>query len=153
VLEGLKGARGAVIGWADADGQVDPKDIVRLYSKMMEEGKELGKAVRIVRSDGHFRAIQTRIYNGIFSALFLTRYSDVNAKPKLLTRSAAETLALCSRDYFLDPEFVIKALRMRMSITEVETTWRERQSGSTRIHALAGLSFLRSMLAYRFGIR
>src|SRR5262249_28371325 len=46
VLAGLRDARGAVIGWADADGQVDPKDIVRLYNKMKGEGNQLGKAVR-----------------------------------------------------------------------------------------------------------
>src|SRR5258708_7835593 len=28
ILAGLEGATGSVIGWADADGQVDPRDIV-----------------------------------------------------------------------------------------------------------------------------
>lgn len=153
ILAGLEGAKGEVVGWADADGQVDPRTIVQLYKEMCEKGLELGKAVRVVRPEALGRRIQTKVYNILFRIFFLTSYTDMNAKPKLLTRRAVDILQLQSHDFFLDPEFVIKALRNHMPICEVPTVWRERQSGRTRIHVLAALQFLKSMVVYRLGLK
>ena len=41
ILAGLAAARGEVLGWAHADGQTDPGDIIRLYQRMRAEDREL----------------------------------------------------------------------------------------------------------------
>ncbi|HCM43457.1 MAG: Glycosyl transferase family 2 [Candidatus Kaiserbacteria bacterium GW2011_GWC2_49_12] len=153
ILAGLEKARGATIGWAHADGQANPEDIVRLYREMKTKGYEIGKAVRTVRYESPWRKVQGRIWFTIFRTLFPSPYRDVNATPKLLTRRAAEILKLDSHDWFLDPELVIRAIRHRIPICEVETVWRSRKSGSTRAHLLTGLEFLKNLLLYRFGLK
>lgn len=153
ILAGLGKARGTVIGWAHADGQANPEDIVRLYREMKEKGYEAGKAVRIVRYESPWRKVQGRIWFTIFRLLFPSPYRDVNATPKLLTRRVADILKLDSHDWFLDPELVIKALRHDIPMCEVETVWRSRKSGSTRAHLLTGLEFLKNLLLYRFGLK
>ncbi|MBI4093793.1 glycosyltransferase family 2 protein [Candidatus Kaiserbacteria bacterium] len=153
ILAGLAEAKGEVMGWAHADGQADPRDIVRLYRAMREGKCELGKAIRRERHESPWRIVQGKIWYGIFQLLFWSPYRDVNATPKLMTRRAAEILKLDSRDWFLDPEFVIKALRNKIPICEVETVWRSRKSGSTRAHLFTGLEFLKNLLLYRIGAR
>lgn len=153
ILAGLAEARGEVMGWAHADGQADPRDIVRLYRAMREKKCELGKAIRRERHESPWRIVQGKIWYGIFQLLFWSPYRDVNATPKLMTRRAAETLKLDSRDWFLDPEFVIRAIRNHLPICEVETVWRSRRSGSTRAHILTGIEFLKNLIVFRMGIR
>jgi len=153
IRAGLAEARGAVMGWAHADGQADPYDVVRLYRAMLEQKCELAKAIRRERHESPWRIVQGKIWYGIFQLLFWSPYRDVNATPKLMTRRAADILKLDSRDWFLDPEFVIKALRNKIAICEVETIWRSRRSGSTRAHLLTGLEFLKNLILYRVGIR
>lgn len=153
ILAGLAEARGEVMGWSHADGQADPRDIVRLYRAMREQNCELAKAVRKERHESPWRIVQGKIWYGIFQLLFWSPYRDVNATPKLMSRAAAAVLKLDSRDWFLDPEFVIKALRHDLRICEVETVWRSRRSGSTRAHLLTGLEFLKNLILFRIGLR
>lgn len=154
ILAGLESARGEILGWAHADGQADPGDIITLYRRMRSEHRELGKAVRVVSYEPRIRKLLSRAYYLIFQALFWSPYRDMNGTPKLLTRRALEKFALESRDWFIDPEFVIKALRHRMPIIEIETTWHVRKSGGTKARLfLAGLEFFKNMLIYRFRIK
>lgn len=154
ILAGLAGARGRVLGWTHADGQADPNDIIRLFHKMRSEHRELGKAVRVVSFEPRIRKILSALYYAIFQVLFWSPYRDMNGTPKLLTRNAMEKFSLESQDWFIDPEFVIKALRYRMPITEIETTWHVRKSGGTKARLfLAGLEFFKNMLIYRFRLK
>src|SRR3989344_3180225 len=129
ILAGLAKARGETMGWMHADGQASPEDMVRLYRKMRTEGYELGKAVRRIRHESPWRKVQGRIWYTVFQLLFWSPYRDVNATPKLLTRRAAHILKLGSRDWFLDPELVIKSLRHHLPMCEAETGWRSRGGG------------------------
>lgn len=152
ILDGLRGARGAVIGWAHADGQADPHDILKLLREMKSNKKTLGKAVRVVRMESPWRIIQSRIYHVIFQTLFWTPYRDIHGTPKLMTQESAKILNLKSRDWFIEAEFVIKAIRYGLPIQEIDTIWRSRKSGSTRAHLLTGLEFFKNMFLYRIGV-
>ena len=154
VLAGLQRVKGETLGWMHADGQADPADLVLLYKKMHKESCELGKAVRITSSESTTRKILSFIYFRIFQMLFFVSYRDPNGTPKLMTRSAMQKLSLSSKDWFLDPEFVIKGIRNKMPIIEVETVWRSRKSGATKARLIfAGFEFLKNMLLYRFGFK
>ena len=120
---------------------------------MQAEGNELGKAIRKERHESPWRIVQGKIWITIFKILFWCSYRDVNATPKLISRRVAGIMDLDSRDWFLDPEFVIKAIRYKIPITELETVWRSRKSGSTRAHLLTGLEFLKNLIKYRIGLK
>ena len=153
IIAGLSGARGAVVGWTHADGQADPEDVIRLYKKMRSESCELGMAVRVERRESRWRKIQGGLYFYIFKLLFWNPYRDINGTPKMLTQKAMSALNLQSRDWFLEPEFVIKAMRLGMSICEIDIIWNSRRSGFTRAHLLTGLELLREMILYRVGFK
>ncbi|TSC89685.1 MAG: family 2 glycosyl transferase [Parcubacteria group bacterium Gr01-1014_3] len=150
ILEGLSVARGEIVGWTDGDGQVRAEDLSAMYKKMRQENFAFFKARRMTRPDGVFRAIQSRIYNLIFHALFSTSVHDVNAKPKLFQRSFYEKTGLASTDLFIDAEVVIKALRGGIPIKEYPVVFQSRKEGKSKIGIGASLEFLKNLLYYRF---
>ena len=153
IAAGLAAAHGEVLGWVHADGQANPEDIVRLYLAMRAEGCDLAKAIRAESHETTGRKLQSSIYNWLFRWMFWTRYRDINGTPRLLTRKAAGILKLKSRDWFLEPEFVIKSLQHKMPIVEIDTVWRTRRGGATKARPLTGLEFLKNMLLYYFLIK
>ncbi len=150
VLAGLAIARSEIVGWTDGDGQISAGILGEMYEKMRQENLVFLKAKRTVRYDGILRALQSKIYNLIFQALFSTSVSDVNAKPKFFRRSFYEDIGLVSVDFFIDAEIVIKALQSGVPIREHPIIFQSRQGGSSKIGLGAGLEFIKNLLYYRF---
>jgi hypothetical protein len=124
-----------------------------MYTGMRESGRELAKSVRVLRLVSPWRKLQSVIWYTIFQILFPSPYRDPNGTPRLLTRHALTTLRLESTDWFLEPEFVIKSIRYKMPIYEIETVWRSRKTGDSKAHLLTGLEFLKNLILYRIGIK
>ncbi len=150
ILEGLSAAQGEIVGWTDGDGQVRAEDLREMYKKMRQENFVFYKARRMTRPDGIFRAIQSKIYNFIFHALFSFSVHDINAKPKLFQKSFYEKIGLASTDLFIDTEVVIKALRNGIPIKEYPVIFQSRKGGKSRIGVGAGLEFMKNLLYYWF---
>ena len=74
---------------------------------------------------------------------------DVNAKPKILTRSAYERLALRSDDWFIDAEILIQARRLGFRIGEIETEFLGLTGRRSFISMAAVVEFLRNLWRYR----
>ncbi len=150
ILAGLSMAHGEIVGWTDSDGQIGPEALREMYKKMRQENLVFLKARRTVRHDGTLRAIQSRIFNGIFRMLFFTSVNDVNAKPKLFRRSFYEDIDLSSADLFIDAEIIIKSLRSGIPIKEHPITFQSRKEGASKIGMGAGLEFIKNLLYYRY---
>lgn len=148
VLAGLNSASGNVLGYIHADNQMDPADLVNIYKKLVDNNLDVCKATRIDRHDGALRWIQSAVYNFLFRVMFRVKIRDINGSPKLFTRQFLEKAHLESRDWFIDPEVVIKAKMLRAKIDEFEIhTW-PREHGASQVKPAAILEFLGNMLYY-----
>ncbi len=150
ILAGLRVARGRILGWNDADGQVDPIGAVQVYQALTMNNAMIGKAVRRTRNETLFRRTQSKVFNALFWALFGGNIDDVNAKPKMIVRSAYQTLNLSNTDFFIDAELMIKAVQRRLPVAEAVIEWHRRVGGKSHIRMHAALEFLFNMLKYRF---
>jgi len=150
VLVGWENSSGEVLGFMHADGQADLDSIPALYGKLISENLDFCKTVRIERKEPPFRIIQSVIYNNLFRLLFGGRYRDINGTPKIFRRSFYEKLKLSSRDWFLDPEIMLKAMRMKTKIGEVEISWDSRKGGPSHVSLLTALEFIKNMFVYKF---
>jgi glycosyltransferase involved in cell wall biosynthesis len=150
VLHGLKAASGDVLGWVHADDQASPQDLLNIFYRLNEAPYDLCKAVRIQRDESVWRLFQSVVYNSVFRLLFGVPFRDINGTPKLMTRSLYEKLNLGSRDWFLDPETVLKAHDAKARIGEVEILWRARNGGSSHVRLSTALQFIKHMIQYRF---
>jgi len=147
---GLSLATGEHLAVIDGDGQVLVEDLVRIYRLLCEQGLDLAKTYRSRRGDGLRRKLFSLVFNGLFHLLF-PRLSvrDVNAKPKILTRSAYERLTLQSDDWFIDAEILIQASRLGFRIGEIETEFLGLTGRRSFISLAAVIEFLRNLFRYR----
>jgi glycosyltransferase involved in cell wall biosynthesis len=147
---GLALATGACVAVVDGDGQVLVEDLVRIYRLLRERDLDLAKTYRSCRGDGWKRKLLSQAFNGLFHLLFPgLDVRDVNAKPKVMTRSAYERLTLQSDDWFIDAEIMIQARRLGLRIGEVETEFLGLTGRRSFITMAVALQFLHNLWRYR----
>ena len=153
VLESFPVCRAQWIGIIPADGQVDAEDVVRLWETIMHtDSRTLGKVRRRFRLDGFRRKVVSIGYNGFVRLLWPSLASiDINGSPKLMHRETLDRVALESKDWFLDPELMIKAHYLGVRVLEMNVFARMRGNGLSHIRASTCWEFFWNILAFKFG--
>ncbi|PIQ80290.1 MAG: glycosyltransferase family 2 protein [Parcubacteria group bacterium CG_4_9_14_0_2_um_filter_41_8] len=148
LLAGFRVAQGEVIGYIHADNQMDPADIIRIYQNLKENSFSVCKASRLDRHDGLMRLIISRVYNLLFRVMFAVKLNDINGSPKLFTRQFFNDANLTSKDWFIDPEIMIKAQKLKQKIGEVPIHTATRNHGSSQVRATTIWEFIKNMVRY-----
>ncbi len=140
------------IGIIPADGQVDAEDVVRLYEAVAHaHGPVLGKVRRRFRMDGLLRKAISTSYNLFVLTLWPRLGSlDVNGSPKILPREVITAMQLTSKQWFLDPEMMIKAHYMGVRVIELNVFARMRGGGLSHVRMATCWEFIRKLLDFRF---
>lgn len=149
VLRGLAEARGEVLGWMHADEQATPEHLLEIYRVLKERGLDVSRAVRIHRHESLWRVFQSKAYNFLFRTMFNMPFNDINGTPKLMTRAFYEKARLCSKEWFIDPEVMIKAGRSGAKVGDVEIIWNARKSGKSKVHLATMFRFMKHMINER----
>jgi len=152
VLAGLSKCRAAVIGYVHADGQVAPKDVYRTFDLMHgREERVLVKVRRRFRRDGLRRKFMSVIYNFLMQGVFGWLGSiDLNGCPKMFSRQNFKAMQCRSKDWFLDPEIILKAKKLGLRVIEIDVEGRFRHGGVSHVKISAVLEFLKNIWIYRF---
>ena len=155
VLEGLQACRAPFIGYLCADGQVAAAEAVRTYQQARDATSPvLAKVRRRFRQDSWRRKLVSILYNFGMQFVFGWLGSiDLNASPKVFPKQALAPLALESRDWFLDPELMIKAKQLGLKIHERDVEGLPRAGGKSNVRYSTCLQFMKNILRYRFGSR
>mgnify|MGYP002624063230 CR=1 FL=1 len=153
IRTGLAAATREYVGYVCADGQVAPNDVVRVFEAARDaETPVLAKARRRDRDDGWQRRIVSFVYNTLMTVLFFRIGSrDINGNPKILPVSAARSMELQSRDWFLEAEVMLKAAHLRLPIVEVGVDGLPRAGGKSHVRWATIVEFVGNILRYRFG--
>lgn len=150
LLQGLSASRGQLVGYMPGDGQVDPKDLLRLVRLMEQTPADVGVGRRVSRRDGWIRWLVSKACNIFADFLFRLPTDDINAHPKVMTRPAYSRMNLRSRDCFIDSEILLKAQRLGLKITVMDLVFRPRQTGYSKVRWTTCLEFVFNMLRARF---
>jgi len=75
---------------------------------------------------------------------------DVNGSPKILPTRVIPLMELESKDWFLDPEIMIKAHTMGLRVLEFNVFARLRANGASHVRASTCWEFFRNLLVFRF---
>lgn len=153
VLAGLRACRGELVGFIHADGQVDPRDVLKVYSTARRAPEPtLAKVRRRFRMDGWTRKLISIAFNLGTNVVFPgLRSIDINGSPKVLPRAALERMNLVSQDWFLDCEMLLKARQMGLAVVEFNVLAQPRAGGKSKVHLEACWEFAWNLLKYRLG--
>lgn len=147
---GLEASTGRVFAVIDGDGQFPTSDIGRVYRELLARNLDLCQTYRVRREDGWGRVIISRVYNIIFRLLFPgTGLHDVNAKPKVMTREAYQSLRLNSTDWFIDAEIVIQARRNGFRLGEIPSVFGKGRGRPSFIKPATILEFVKNLIVFR----
>lgn len=152
ILSGLPHCTAPWVGVIPADGQVDAEDAVRLFEDAVQCGEPvMAKARRRFRMDGPMRKLVSIGYNLFFRSLWPGVDSlDINGLPKIMPREVVQEMQLTSKQWFLDPEIMIKAHYLGIRVLEYNVFARMRGSGLSHVRASTCWEFFRTLLRYRF---
>jgi len=111
---------------------------------------DLAKTYRAKRNDGSYRRFISAVYNVLFKIMFPgIKASDMNSKPKIMTRAFYEKIKLDSNGWFIDAEIMILARRLNIKIGEIETIFHSMDSRPSFVKPLSILEFLFNLFNYR----
>lgn len=148
LLAGFKSAQGQVIGYIHADNQMESDDLIKIYEKLTRDGLKVCKATRLDRHDGAVRWVISKCYNLLFRLMFGVKLLDINGSPKLFTRDFYNQAQLESRDWFIDPEIVIKAQKLGVPMGEVGIHTKPRPHGASQVRFQTLFEFFKNMIHY-----
>ena len=147
---GIIAANGDSIVLIDGDGQMPPKDIIRLYNVIKSGEFDFIKTYRIIRHDGMFRKIISSSFNVIFKILFPgIPYRDINSKPKLWTREALKKMELNCDGWFIDGEMILEANFHQFTFAEIPTEFYENEWRGSFIKIQSIFEMISMMIWYR----
>ncbi|MEW6698680.1 MAG: glycosyltransferase family 2 protein [Bacillota bacterium] len=149
IINGLRWASGDYLGFMGGDGQIDPRDVTRVFREILTGEYQLGKVNRCQRQDGLTRKLVSHIFNKLFVYTFKVNVGDINGSPKIMSRRCYEELNLSSKDWFLDAEVMLKANYLKVTVAEVPVVFRRREAGNSSVRVGTVWEFLRNMAAYR----
>ncbi|MCE9596237.1 MAG: glycosyltransferase family 2 protein [Planctomycetes bacterium] len=153
VLKTFAVCRAPWIGIIPADGQVDAEDVARLFDAIKHtDGMVLGKVRRRFRMDGPLRKVVSIAYNALVYVLYPKLGSiDINGSPKMIHRDVLAVMDCKEKQWFLDPEMMIKAHHLGVRVLEMNVFARMRSNGLSHVRGSTCIEFLKKLLAYRFG--
>ncbi|CCN47649.1 Glycosyl transferase family 2 [Vibrio nigripulchritudo MADA3029] len=101
ILEGLRSAKGEVIGWTHADLQTDPQDVIEGISLFDKHGSEI-----FVKGKRYGRPYADSIFTigmSFFESILLKKTLwDINAQPTMFSRNLFDTWDDPPHDFSLD---------------------------------------------------
>lgn len=149
VLQGLKRAKGNVLGYMDGDGQIPGAEALRAYRMLRDKDLDICKITRVVRIETWARRVTTLFYNALFRLIFRVPYRDINGHPKLMKRETYRRLGLSSRDWFIDAEIILKGRSLVARFGEVPVVSYPREGGRSWVRPGAVVEFLINIIRFR----
>ncbi len=149
VTTGLANCSGKYVGYIDGDGQFDPESVVLAYKKMRTENLDICKAHRTIREYDFTRRFLSFGFNILLQLMFSVSCHDINGKPKIMRREVFESLALKSKDWFIDSEIILKSAELGYKLGDVPTTYKKRGEGKSSVKIATAFEFARNLIMYR----
>lgn len=151
----LSHARGRYVVIQDADLELDPRDLVRLFATVRDGGAPVCYGSRFAGDCRRFRGLPTYWANrlltlacNLINGLHLT---DMNTCYKMMRADVARQIRLASGGFAMEPEITTKLARLGVRIVERPIRYfpRTRAQGK-KIHALDLLRYLLAMIRFRY---
>ena len=129
VKAGLRAARGEVLCYTNS-ARTNATELARVLGEAFVNPGSVIKATRTVRENWR-RRLGSLLYNVECRVLFGFSTRDVNATPKVFSRSHAALLTLRSDGDLLDAEFLFTCVRHGYRVLEVPISSTRRQGGTS----------------------
>jgi len=156
--EGFVHCTGDIVVALDADGSMDPGEIIR-YVELLESGYDYVKGSRMLPGGSsadltRMRRFGNWMFRTLTNVLTGSRYSDLCYGYFAFRRGTVDTLTLAADGFEIETEINIRSHKAGFRIAEVPSAETERQHGSSQLNAFRdGLRILATILRTSLGSR
>jgi glycosyltransferase involved in cell wall biosynthesis len=149
ILQGLKAAKGDILGWTHADLQTDPNDVLiglRIFLQNGSQSFVKGRRIKRAFIDSFFTLGMSIFEICIFRKVLW----DINAQPNLFSREFYETWNNPPHDYSLDLYVYLMAMKSGLKAYRFPVYFKKRSYGSSHWNTnwLAKIKFIYSIMVY-----
>jgi glycosyltransferase involved in cell wall biosynthesis len=117
IITGLKHSKFEFICFTDGDDEYDIADFKKLIK--LKDFYDLIITFRYVRIYSTWRIFVSKLYNILLRFLFKTRYRDISTGLRMIRKSLANELDLCSTSPFIGAEITVKSMLKGYRVGEV----------------------------------
>jgi glycosyltransferase involved in cell wall biosynthesis len=155
---GFRAATGEIIVMIDADGSMDPAEIDRFVTPLLN-GYDLVKGSRFLAGGGStdltpIRRFGSKAFVRMANAFFLAQFTDLCYGFCSFRREFLGSLALTAHGFEIETEIAVHAAKADLRIAEVPSMELERRSGDSNLHAFRdGRRVLRTLIQERLSAR
>jgi glycosyltransferase involved in cell wall biosynthesis len=155
---GFRAATSDFIVMIDADGSMDPGEIHRYVTPLMN-GYDLVKGSRFLTGGGStdltpIRRFGSKAFVRMTNALFFVTFTDLCYGFCSFRRDCLKRLALTAQGFEIETEIAVHAAKAQLRIAEVPSTEGERRTGVSKLHAFRdGQRVLRTLVRERLSSR
>ncbi|MCJ8344677.1 bifunctional glycosyltransferase family 2/GtrA family protein [bacterium] len=133
IHEGLLQAKGQVLAYSHADIQTPPEDLYKGYSKILNGEVDLNDGILKGFRPGRDEAlILTSGLKKFVSLMLGYNFVDINAQPKIFSRSFFESLKLQPEDFSYDCFILFQARRKNFAIHSMDVQFDARIYGESK---------------------
>lgn len=150
---GLRNASGDIVIIQDADLEYNPNDYPKLIQPILDKRADLVLGARFVKGyKGLFlHQFGNRFLTFVLNMLYGIRLNDINTCYKAAKREIFTLLDLKAKDFSLEQEILIKALKNKLRLLEVPIEYHPRNySQGKKIRIQDGLRMISKMLELKF---
>jgi glycosyltransferase involved in cell wall biosynthesis len=147
-------ARGDLVVMMDADGSMEPGEIPRFVTPLMN-GYDFVKGSRFLAGGGStdltaLRSIGNQMLVRVTNSIFLVRFTDLCYGFCSFRRDCLPALALTAHGFEIETELVVHALKANLNIAEVPSTELPRRWGTSNLRTFRdGQRVLRTLIRER----
>jgi glycosyltransferase involved in cell wall biosynthesis len=150
IINGLRLGSSKYIGYTDGDGQIRSEDVVSCFNKIRKTNTDICKGRRLRREGTFLRKFYSFSYDLIFFLFFFKFYKDINAKPKIIRKECLPILNLRSKEWFIDNEIMIGAIKNKLKVSETLVIVNSKEGGGSNvINYDIIFDFLKNIIKYR----
>ena len=152
---GFTQATGDIVVTMDADGSMNPNEIVR-FVEALKNGYDFAKGSRFVRSGGTNDAPKHRLFGNwalavVTNMLYRSHYTDVTYGFNAISRQSLQKIKLRSWGFSIETEMAIKSQKAGLKITEIPSFESPRIAGQAKLNSYRdGWLILKTIVAERF---
>jgi glycosyltransferase involved in cell wall biosynthesis len=139
----------------DGDGTYDPSDASAMVEHLLSHGLDLVNGLRRGNHQRLGHQFGNDLLNRMIGWVFGSRFHDMLSGYKVFSRRFVKSFPALATGFEIETELTVHALRLRMPVAELPTTYRPRAIGSvSKLHTVRdGLRILRAILLLTKGER